>query len=310
MNLIKPNFWRSKKNLITIFLLPFSFFIKIIVKLKKKITTAKKFKIPIICVGNIFVGGTGKTPTSIYIANSLKKLGKKPVIIKKFYKNQKDEQDLIRKYFDNLLTDKSRINGILKAERHNYDIAILDDGFQDYKINKDFNLICFNQNQLIGNGHVFPAGPLRESLDSIKDSEVVLINGVKDHSFEKKLLNINKNLKIFYSNYKISNAQKIKNKNLFALAGIGNPENFFNLLEKYKFNLVKKFIFPDHYQFTKNDLIEIIKESKKNNCQVVATEKDYYRIKDFNLSEIEYIKIDLEINNYKELIKEILDLYD
>ncbi len=310
MNLIKPNFWQSKKNLITIFLLPFSFFIKIIVKLKKKITTAKKFKIPIICVGNIFVGGTGKTPTSIYIANSLKKLGKKPVIIKKFYKNQKDEQDLIRKYFDNLLTDKSRINGILKAERHNYDIAILDDGFQDYKINKDFNLICFNQNQLIGNGHVFPAGPLRESLDSIKDSEVVLINGVKDHSFEKKLLNINKNLKIFYSNYKISNAQKIKNKNLFALAGIGNPENFFNLLEKYKFNLVKKFIFPDHYQFTKNDLIEIIKESKKNNCQVVATEKDYYRIKDFNLSEIEYIKIDLEINNYKELIKEILDLYD
>ena len=310
MNLIKPNFWQSKKNLITIFLLPFSFFIKIIVKLKKKITTAKKFKIPIICVGNIFVGGTGKTPTSIYIANSLKKLGKKPVIIKKFYKNQKDEQDLIRKYFDNLLTDKSRIDGILKAERHNYDIAILDDGFQDYKINKDFNLICFNQNQLIGNGHVFPAGPLRESLDSIKDSEVVLINGVKDHSFEKKLLNINKNLKIFYSNYKISNAQKIKNKNLFALAGIGNPENFFNLLEKYKFNLVKKFIFPDHYQFTKNDLIEIIKESKKNNCQVVATEKDYYRIKDFNLSEIEYIKIDLEINNYKELIKEILDLYD
>ncbi len=309
MNLIKPNFWRSKKNLITIFLLPFSFFIKIIVKLKKKITTAKKFKIPIICVGNIFVGGTGKTPTSIYIANSLKKLGKKPVIIKKFYKNQKDEQDLIRKYFDNLLTDKSRINGILKAERHNYDIAILDDGFQDYKINKDFNLICFNQNQLIGNGHVFPAGPLRESLDSIKDCEVVLINGVKDHSFEEKLLNINQNLKIFYSNYKISNAQKINNKNLFALAGIGNPENFFNLLKKYKFNLVKKFIFPDHYQFTKNDLIEIIKESKKNNCQVVATEKDYYRIKDFNLSEIEYIKIDLEINNYKELIKEILDLY-
>ena len=310
MNLIKPNFWRSKKNLITIFLLPFSFFTKIIVKLKKKITTAKKFKIPIICVGNIFVGGTGKTPTSIYIANSLKKLGKKPVIIKKFYKNQKDEQDLIRKYFDNLLTDKSRINGILKAERHNYDIAILDDGFQDYKINKDFNLICFNQNQLIGNGHVFPAGPLRESLDSIKDSEVVLINGVKDHSFEEKLLNINKNLKIFYSNYKISNAQKINNKNLFALAGIGNPENFFYLLKKYKFNVVKKFIFPDHYQFTKHDLIEIIKESKKNNCQVVATEKDYYRIKDFNLSEIEYIKIDLEINNYKELIKEILDLYD
>ena len=309
MNLIKPNFWQSKKNLITIFLLPFSFFIKIIVKLKKKITTAKKFKIPIICVGNIFVGGTGKTPTSIYIANSLKKLGKKPVIIKKFYKNQKDEQDLIRKYFDNLLTDKSRINGILKAERHNYDIAILDDGFQDYKINKDFNLICFNQNQLIGNGYVFPAGPLRESLDSIKDCEVVLINGVKDHSFEEKLLNINQNLKIFYSNYKISNAQKINNKNLFALAGIGNPENFFNLLKKYKFNLVKKFIFPDHYQFTKNDLIEIIKESKKNNCQVVATEKDYYRIKDFNLSEIEYIKIDLEINNYKELIKEILDLY-
>ena len=105
---------------------------------------------------------------------------------------------------------------------------ILDDGFQDYTIKKDIKIICFNQNQLIGNGLVLPAGPLRESLISLKDAQIVLINGNKDNYFEKKILNIIEKLKIFYFSYKATNAEEFSSKKLFALAGIGSPENFLN----------------------------------------------------------------------------------
>ena len=74
---------------------------------------------------------------------------------------------------------------------------ILDDGLQDYRINKNLNIVCFNQNQLVGNGLILPSGPLRESLSSLKDVEVVIINGTKNKDFEDKILNINKNLKVF-----------------------------------------------------------------------------------------------------------------
>ena len=230
MKLIKPKFWDKKYNFFSIVLLPFTFVVLIFIFFKNRFTKSIKFDIPIICVGNIYVGGTGKTPTSIFIAKELKRLGKKPVIIRKFYKNHIDEHDLIKRNFADLIVDKNRVDAIKKAEKLGFNIAILDDGFQDRKINKDFNIICFNQNQLIGNGLVLPAGPLRESLNSLKNAHLVLINGEKDELFEKKILNINKNLHIVYSNYSHKNLNKFRNKKLLAFAGIGNPKNFFKLL--------------------------------------------------------------------------------
>ena len=114
------------------------------------------------------MGGTGKTPTAILIANELIKIGKKPAIIRKFYLDQEDEYELIRKYHKHLLVNYKRSEAILQAENKSYDSVILDDGFQDYTIKKDLNIICFNHNQLIGNGMILPSGPLRESLSSLK----------------------------------------------------------------------------------------------------------------------------------------------
>ena len=137
-------------------------------------------------MGNIYIGGTGKTPSAIFLAHELKKIGKNPVIVKKYYKNQKDEQSLIKKYFNNLILNKKRSDAIYEAERKGFDSVILDDGFQDFNIKKDLNIICFNQNQLIGNGFILPSGPLRQSLNSLNDAEIILINGNKDVEFEKK----------------------------------------------------------------------------------------------------------------------------
>ena len=263
MKFNKPKFWDHKNNFISILFLPITLIFLLVIFIKKKTTKTIKFNIPIICVGNIYIGGTGKTPVSIYIAKELLKLGKKPVILRKYYKDHADEHDLIKNNFKDLILCKNRAEGIFKAEKLNYDIVILDDGFQDYKIKKTLNIVCFNANQLIGNGYVLPSGPLRESLNSLKEADVILINGEKKNKFEKKILKINKNLKIFYCLYKPENIDNFKNKKLLALAGIGNPLNFFQLIENYKLNIQEKLIFPDHYQFTENEIQNIIALSKK-----------------------------------------------
>ena len=309
MKIYKPFFWNRPKNIISLILLPITFLVLIFVVFKKKTTRAKKFKIPIVCIGNIYIGGTGKTPLSIDLANELKSLGRKPVIIKKFYKDHKDEHLLIKKKEIPLLSEKDRTSSIVLAEK-DFDIAILDDGFQDYGIKKDLNILCFNNKQLIGNGYVFPSGPLRESLSSIKKAQIAVINGENNFIFETKLKKINPDLKIFYSKYKLMNQEKLKNKNILAFAGIGNPENFFDLLIENRLSVKKTIAFPDHYNFKRNEILEIIGQAKERNYTVLTTEKDFFRIKNFEFSEINSCKISLVISEKLKLMSLIKKLYD
>jgi tetraacyldisaccharide 4'-kinase len=305
----KPKFWDRKIGLISILFFPLTLIVIFFTFLKKKITKTRGFKIPVICVGNIYLGGTGKTPTSILLANELSKLGKKPLILRKYYKNHNDEYSLIKNYFKNLIISKNRIEGLKEAEKSNFDIVILDDGLQDYKIKKNLSIVCFNNNQLIGNGMVLPSGPLRENLSILKNVEIVIINGSKNINFENKILNINKKLEIFYSFYKPINLDQFKNKKLLALAAIGNPENFFQLVEKNNLKIFKKKIFPDHYQFSKAEIQNILREAEMENYQVIMTEKDYYKINHYKLKKIKYLRVSLEIYNKEKLFKKINSLY-
>ena len=305
----KPKFWDRKIGLISILFFPLTLIVIFFTFLKKKITKTRGFKIPVICVGNIYLGGTGKTPTSILLANELSKLGKKPLILRKYYKNHNDEYSLIKNYFKNLIISKNRIEGLKEAEKSNFDIVILDDGLQDYKIKKNLSIVCFNNNQLIGNGMVLPSGPLRENLSILKNVEIVIINGSKNINFENKILNINKKLEIFYSFYKPINLDQFKNKKLLALAAIGNPENFFQLVEKNNLKIFKKKIFPDHYQFSKAEMQNILREAEMENYQVIMTEKDYYKINHYKLKKINYLRVSLEIYDKEKLFKKINSLY-
>ena len=139
---------------------------------------------------------------------------------------------------------------------------------------------------------------------------IIFINGEKNIEFEKKILDINKNLKIFYTNYKPVNVDQFKGKKLLAVSGIGNPNNFFQLLLNSGLEIEKKLTYPDHYEFTENELLKIIKEAKSMNAQVIVTEKDYYRIKNFKLDEIKYLKVSLNMPDREEFIKIITELYD
>ena len=308
MKLYKPNFWKET-NLVSILLFPISLIVKLIVLMRKTFLKELEFEIPIICVGNIYLGGTGKTPLSINLGKELSILNKKPVIIRKYYKHHKDEYSLIRENFKHLITKKDRKNAIKNAVQNGFDTVILDDGFQDYKIKKNLNIVCFN-NQLLGNGMLIPAGPLRESVDSLKSAHIIIINGDQNIDFERKLLEINNEISIFYSRYQLIDIEKYRGKKLFVVAGIGNPENFFELIRSQNLNIIKKLSFPDHYQFSKSEILNIISDARKNGYQVVMTEKDYHRVKDYNFTEIHYMKVKLEIAEKKEFLNKVLTVYD
>ena len=310
MKFNKPKFWDNNYYLIPYLLLPITLIISLLIFLKKKFTKPINFNSFVICVGNIYVGGTGKTPTSILLCNELLKLKKNPVIIRKFYKDHNDEYNLINKSVNCLIHNQSRLNAIRDAEKKNYNPVILDDGFQDYKINKDLSIICFNQNQLVGNGLTLPSGPLRESLNSLKEAHIVLINGKKNFEFEKKILKINSKLNIFYSKYIPNNINEFVNKKLLAIAGIGNPSNFFELLEKNNLTIAKKIVYPDHYEFSEEEINSISKLAKENNYQIILTEKDFYKIKNPDNKTFKYLDISLEIAEKQKLINLVLKAYD
>ncbi len=306
MKLFKPKFWREK-NLISTLLFPISLFLQMINKIREKVLKPNSFDIPIICVGNIYVGGTGKTPLSITIAKELIKLNKKPAIIKKFYTEHEDEHNLIKDKVKCLYLNRKRSNAIKEAQNNNCNVAILDDGFQDYTIKKDLNILCFNSKQLIGNGMTLPSGPLREGLNAIKKSDIVVINGEKDDSFEKNIYKISDKVKVIYSKYIPSNLNDFKSKKLFAFAGIGNPENFFNLLRENNLNVQETLSFPDHYKFSKEELQKIVDKCNENNLDIITTEKDYYRIKIYEFNQIKHLKTELKIIEKDKLLNLILN---
>ena len=167
MNLKKPKFWDYKKpNIYAYLLSPLAFIVKIINFIKKN-SNKKRTKIKTICVGNFYIGGTGKTSLSIKINEILNKKKIKSCIVKKFYKNQIDEQKVLKNH-SKLFLSLRRLDAIKQAENENYEIAILDDGLQDQSIFYDIRIVCFNNINWIGNGMTIPAGPLREDLNNLK----------------------------------------------------------------------------------------------------------------------------------------------
>ena len=198
MKVKRPIFWDSF-NFISLLLLPFSL-ITIIFNFFKSLSLKKYFKIKTICVGNIYLGGTGKTPLVLKI-NDMLKYKFKTVLIKKKYIDQIDEQNILSKY-GNLICLSFRDIALRIAEKKNYQLAILDDGLQDKSLNYDISIACFNSSELVGNGLVLPAGPLRERITNILNYDLAFLNGEKNNkSFEKTLMRLNPNLKIFRAKY-------------------------------------------------------------------------------------------------------------
>jgi len=305
MKINRPLFWNNI-NLISILLYPLSlitFFVNII----KKTSHKKKLKIKTICVGNLYIGGTGKTPLSIKINNILKKKYK-TVFIKKKYYNQIDEQKIL-KHNGNLICKNNRSSALKIATKQKYHVAILDDGLQEKTFNYDISIACFNSSDGLGNNFLIPAGPLREVVSEIKNYNAVFLNGEKSNrKLFKYLKKINSNIKIFEAKYIPTNLRTFnRNSNFLFFCGLGNPAEFERTLKKYKFKIKKKFIYPDHYNFSDSDIFDIKILAKKKNLKIITTEKDYLRLNKKNRKNIKFLKTDLNIKNVKNFSKFLLE---
>ncbi|MDC0125236.1 tetraacyldisaccharide 4'-kinase [Candidatus Pelagibacter sp.] len=312
MNLKKPKFWDYKKpNILAYFLFPISLLIKSI-KLFEKKTNYKMPKIKSICVGNIYLGGTGKTSLSIKINELLSKKKIKSCFIKKFYKNQIDEQRLLESK-GTLFTSPKRIDAINLAKSKGYEVAILDDGLQDNSINCDLTFVCFNNLNWIGNGLTIPAGPLRENIDNLNKYQHVFLNGNLENldNIKKQLLQINPNINIHIGKYVPLNIKEFnKEIRYIVFSGIGNHRTFVSMLKNNGLNIVKDIEFSDHYKYTSHDIDKIFKLSTKMNSSIITTEKDYLRLEKSNTKKINFIKSELKIIDEDRLISAILNTYE
>ena len=309
MKLKKPKFWDyDKPNFLALLLWPLSIIYKVIFNLSNK----KKIKInsiKTICIGNIYIGGTGKTSLAIKIKQILDQINIRTCFIKKQYADQIDEVKLLQNY-GKIFVNKKRIEALKQAASENYEVAIFDDGLQDNSIEFDLIFVCFNKLNWIGNGFVIPAGPLREDINNLKLYNHVFLNGNEEKTeIEKNFIKkINPKTIIYESRYRPLNLEDFdKSEKYLVFSGIGNHKTFINMLKKKKFNIMSDLEFPDHFYYKESDLNKIFLKAKKLNARIITTEKDYLRINQSLSKDIKFIKSELEIMDEDSLTRVLIN---
>ena len=311
MKFKKPKFWDYKKpNIFSYLLFPLSILLTILKFFKNLMIKKVKYsKIKTICVGNIYLGGTGKTSLSLKI-NEILKDKIKTCFIKKYYSDQIDEQKILANH-GKLFKLKDRSSSIKQAIDENFKLAIFDDGLQDPSIDYDVNIVCFNIDNWIGNSFTIPSGPLRENIKNLKKYHNVFLNGNNENidNIKEYIHNINPNINIYEGKYIPVNINEFdKSDKYLVFSGIGNHKTFISMLKKNNINIVKEIEFPDHHRYLQKEIDDIISITERLNCKIITTEKDYMRLN--NSNKISYIKSVLKITNQETFINDISKVYE
>jgi tetraacyldisaccharide 4'-kinase len=289
--------------------------------------------IPVIAIGNITLGGTGKTPATINVAGILLKHNRKPVVLSRGY-GRSDRSavlvvsDGISKVIDPLSggdepvliagryprvpvvvgADRYR-SGNVAIERFHPDIAILDDGFQHIRLKRTVNIVLIDAADPFGSGKLFPAGILREPITALRRADIVLITRVdmaENIVRLKETVRQNTHASIFTARYSPRDVMNVAsgetrpldflvNKPVFAFAGIARPDPFFSLLRTVGAIVTGTSVYRDHYSYTKVDLSNLVRQAREHSATIlVTTEKDGVRLRDME-EDVWAVRIDLEV---------------
>ena len=210
-----------------------------------------------------------------------------------------------------IINVRNRINALKIAEK-NFDLAILDDGLQQKNVEYDLKIVCINSYEGFGNNFLIPAGPLRENLHELKNYDIAFLNGFKKNKkLKKEIKKISNKLKIFDAIYEPINLKKFNlKKNFLFFCGIGNPHEFENTLKKFNFKIKKKFIFPDHYNMSDENIDSLKNLANKNKLSIVTTEKDFLRLTRKQQKDIDFLKVKLKIKNVNKFKKSLNKIYE
>ncbi len=301
-----------KKSMWLYLLYPFALLFTYLTNRKRRKYIKNKVKsykpdIPVIVVGNLTIGGTGKTPLVKYITSQLINKGYKPGIVSRGYggkfketlqvsedtpvKETGDEAQILAKLNVPFYIDKNRVRAVKNLiDNHDCDVIISDDGLQHYRMGRDIEINVIDGKRRLGNNLTFPAGPLRESKARLKTVDFIVNNGGPTEDGEY-LMNITPSKFVHLKSGKSYSVKDWPMHNqVHAVAGLGNPGRFFDLLDKLGFDIIRH-PYPDHHKFLSNDIFYL------DHLPIVMTEKDASKCKDFDNNKIWYLTIDADVNN-------------
>ena len=302
-------------------------------------------KAPVISVGNITTGGTGKTPLVIWLCNYLHSKNIKCAILTRGYKTTQRPEPKTQNYTDEpgtlaescpeaiLIVNPNRLSGAAKAVGQlGAQILVMDDGFQHRRLRRDLDIVTIDATEPFGYGRLLPAGLLREPLTALRRADAVVVTRVDQcerenlDKLEQKLKSVNPDLVIARSIHspsyvrltdgRQSDAEQLKGKKAFAFCGIGNPDAFFRTLKSISLTMVGSKAYNDHYRYTEADIADIYKEAEQLGAEMVlTTQKDWTKIFNRHLPISRpcdiifgYLAVELKIIAGKEKIMKLIEL--
>jgi tetraacyldisaccharide 4'-kinase len=315
----QPQFWQ-RKSILSITLLPLAAIYRLASHLRYSLISPYQPKLPVICIGNITIGGAGKTPTAIAIAKLLQEAGRNPIFLSRGYggsiatptmvdntkhtAGEGGDEPLLLSRIAKTIISKNRIAGAKLAEQSGADVIIMDDGLQNPTIKKTLSLLVLDGGYGIGNGQIIPSGPLRESLGSALDkSTAVILIGNDTHNLAAKITG--KPLIKAKIQAKVA-THNTNQTNYIAFAGLANPNKFFNTLRENNYPIIETVSFSDHYIYSNNDIEKLKEKAKKNSAGLITTEKDFVRLTKEQQQYVQTLPVEIiweDIGTIKEILK-------
>ena len=317
IKLTYPKFW-NKRNWLSFITTPISYIYLFLGFIRNKIVRKVSLTQKVICIGNITLGGGGKSQIVAWLAQLLSRKKISFVIITKAYKSNLKHAKLVES------TDEAKEVGdesimlreygcVIAAKRIKYalplinqinpKIVILDDGMQNPFIKKDLQILAIDSLNGLGNNMIFPSGPLREKLSTgLIKSDLIFMIGNDKCKDSNLLKNINLSRKPYFKASITLREDLDKNIEYIAFAGIANPEKFYSLLSQNNFKLKQCISFGDHHHYSSNEITQLLELGKLNGCSLITTEKDYVKIHSTYKDSIICAKVTLEFDNEQECI--------
>ena len=291
-----PAFWWRKPGLASLLLAPVGALYGAVAAMRLA-RRGERSKVPVFCVGDPTVGGGGKTPAVIALVKMLAAAGEKPFVVSRGYGGQMpgpvlvdpgmdaseigDEPLLLVAHAPTIVA-ADRVAGAKLAAALGASVIVLDDGFQNPSLEKDFSLLVIDAETGVGNGRVFPAGPLRAPLQAqVARAQGLILIGLGGAAREVAEAATARKIPVFRARLVPDAVAEnvLARKRVLAFAGIGRPEKFFATLVEIRAEIAERRVFPDHHRFSPADAEALLSGARAQDLQLVTTEKDLVRMR-------------------------------